>query len=141
MSGVHTSSSGRLINLMPPNSFGFQERYSSFHFCIKLKYLPEDSSQTISFSQTHKIGYIGVGGNKKVTSSRITFFLEAISLFVWPLAPLYWTFSDVCNGFQNPSGSVYLHASLPVCDGFFGFPRGAIPTSLLGLITYFFKLY
>ena len=140
MSGVHTSSSGRLINLMPPNSFGFHERYSSFHFCIKLKYLPEDSPQTIVFHKHTKLATLALEATKKVTSSRIT-FLEAISLFVWPLAPLYWTFGDVCNGFQNLSGSVYLHASLPVCDGFLGFPRGAIPTNLLGLITHFFKLY
>ena len=33
-------------------------------------------------------------------------FLLDTCLFVWPLTPLFWTFGDVCPGFQSQSGSL-----------------------------------
>ena len=47
-----------------------------------------------------------------VAQTRVNFFFNfwrASVLFVGPLMPLFWTFGDICPGFQSQGGSPHLH--------------------------------
>ena len=48
-----------------------------------------------------------------------------------PLTSLFWTFGDVCPGFQNQDGSPLLCALSPECNRFLRFTSDATPADLL----------
>ena len=56
-------------------------------------------------------------------------FLEFF--FMGPLTSLFWTFGNVCPGFQNKDGSLLLCALSPVCNRFLRFTSNATPADLL----------
>ena len=53
---------------------------------------------------------------------KIFFWMTSV-LFVRPLIPLFWTFGDVCPGFQSQDGFL-------ACNGFLRFTSGAAPADL-----------
>ena len=52
-------------------------------------------------------------------------------LYVGPLVPPFWTYGDVCTGFQITSGSNHLRALLPAHDGLHGFICSITPAGLV----------
>ena len=54
-----------------------------------------------------------------------------ISPFFGATDTLFWTFGDICSGFQSQGGSPHLHALSPASNGFFRFTSGLAPAQLL----------
>ena len=46
------------------------------------------------------------------------------------LIPLFWTFGDLCPGFQSQGRFPCLHTVSPMCNGFFRFISGVTPVDL-----------
>ena len=64
--------------------------------------------KNVAISTISKINFFTWHVFRNVVVCCFFYFLEDISLFVWPLISLFWTSCDVSSGFQSQNGQLYL---------------------------------